>query len=991
MAISKKELADFFNALNENDPPYSLKAIKASQTDQQAIQSEFIPRWQQRVNLAKSYVNNPNFDNLIQNIQINFFETATSEKSKLQDFSLANLQSSPIPYIQTPGKIDGATYAKGLGNPCCVIAGHPTHIGGSAFRANQYGGAGDVQEEMYTDNLPLSVAIAAKLGGGIHNGEFQYTQNVTEKLNNRGALLVRGIEHNGQIYSAIISVAPDLFDKNSPYVGLVNENGTTNLADPRWAIYAKEIYKMYDNFSAAAKADPNQPIVLTGLGAGVFSAQSDEAKLIQGICLRLALENHPELKAKASAGLLHLPYHDKTVMAGFNLSSNNPNFNNLFKIVNDSHKQVQLEKKPVIAPTVQASTFDANQLLKNYLNTNQNDLAKMGYTIKTFANGMVIMDPNTKEGLYLSKLGEFGNPAGKHLSVNEDFKNRIMNDIQNISVMPKTIAPVANQNITLYNAPGNQLAIKFPNQAAQQAFLASIGGQQFFPAHDKFNAGKPCPTSVDPTNHVVYFTGYPVMNGDDAGSLGIAFANEGMRNNFYNTLLAKNQTQFARRYQGNATLYVHGLSPQSINNPPIQLDISQTTLNPILNKDVTIKPHEQVVISPQEAQNYLAHMERFKQQLDPNWVLYNKGELAGVVLNIQSALSAIAQGKDNYQVAFGGMGRYTGISLPENPREALLYAMNENIYGQLPPQVKGILDSMRHDIVHKERVVDPRFVAEQDALNAAKPLMSYLAANFFNNPNIMLGLHKARNDENRGTPLGAVMESLGFRITTGRHGTLEFNLMNCEFNVDLNNINNSNVKLNFAPGQESLHKIQPEKIEILISEMKKLQDPVNQFKPEAKKSNETPLTPQQKQAISDFTQTHQTTSLLKESHLLHHQGETGVLTQFDGAQNNKEKAMVQSIGKDLQNLNHQHHTNKSVDADITKLEKKIDSFDKKTPPHKQKNGSPTFGKSAFKEFLTNLKEGLQTLRSNLGFTSKNKLSTQHSQDTKKTQPKHNRR
>ncbi len=59
----------------------------------------------------------------------------------------------------------------------------------------------------------------------------------------------------------------------------------TNVTDHSWVLYAKEIYKMYNNLSAAAaKTEPAQPIILAGVGAGVvFSTYSDEAKLIQGI------------------------------------------------------------------------------------------------------------------------------------------------------------------------------------------------------------------------------------------------------------------------------------------------------------------------------------------------------------------------------------------------------------------------------------------------------------------------------------------------------------------------------------------------------------------------------------------------------------------------------------------------------------------------------------------------------------------------------------
>lgn len=544
-----------------------------------------------------------------------------------------------------------------------------------------------------------------------------------------------------------------------------------------------------------------------------------------------------------------------------------------------------------------------------------------------------------------------------------------------------------NGNITLSRTANNMLAMQFPSKAAQNAFLESMGGQQFFPADARFNAGKPCPASIDEANNVVYFNGYISSTGNDSGSLAVAFANETMRNNFYQTIFATNESnRYARGYEGSPSIYIAALGSNSRNNSSIQLNLSQTKLPSMLklNENNDIKPHEQVVISPQEAKKYWEYMQKVHFELVKPAAGYTSKQL-GLIENLERALLSISEGKDSFNASFGGQGRYLDGNLPSHPNEALLYIMDQKNYDPLPTHVKAILGNIRNDIIHRERILNPRFAAEQDALKAAKPLIDYLVKNATGS--FVLAIRQA--DERRNSPLSAAMESLGFKITYGRSG-LEFKLMNHEFNADLYNSNNVSVNLNFSPGQETLNKIQPEKVALLISQLKSLEEQVNNkvipHKPQL--PSEKPLSQEQKQVISDFTQTHNTKNLLKESHVLHHQNQTGVFTQFDGAQNNTEKKEVKMIGKQIEHLNNPKHTPTSISTTINDLEKNIDSAAQKNTPQKQKNSAPTFQKSGFKEFLKQLKQDLQTLRQALGLKSNNKLSNQNA---KKTQLKRNRR
>lgn len=545
-----------------------------------------------------------------------------------------------------------------------------------------------------------------------------------------------------------------------------------------------------------------------------------------------------------------------------------------------------------------------------------------------------------------------------------------------------------SENIVLSRTPNNMLAVKFPNKAAREAFLESIGGQQTFSADSRFNAGKPCPASVDETNNVMYFNGYVAGTGSDVGSLGISFANETMRNNFYYTLFniteINENKKYAKAYQGSAALYIAALTSNNPNNALIQINISQTPLKLPLNNDLTIKPHEQVVISSQDAQKYLDYMNNLESELSPLSIRYTSNKQMGLIINLKNILSAIANGEENFKEEIGGMGRFAGTDLSSNAKEALLQAMNEQNYGQLPDKAKEILNSVRNDIIHKERIEDPRFVAEKNALKTIKPLIAYLST-LYENPMALISLQYAKNKENQHLPLGATMDALGFKITSNRHDGLAFQLMNHEFYIDVNNLNNVDVKLNFSPGQEQFNKIEPEKIDALVKQIKDYQAYMNKIDNQI--PDQKPLSQEQKKVVSDFTNAHQTKNLLKEAHLYHHQNQPEVLTQFDGAQKSVEQKEVAKLGQKIQSLNNPSHTTETIAVAIDKLEKDIDSSAKKHISSKTKKSSPTFQKSGFQEFLKTLKEGLQTLKTNLGLTSKKQLSSQNSEDNKKIQKK----
>ena len=152
-------------------------------------------------------------------------------------------------------------------------------------------------------------------------------------------------------------------------------------------------------------------------------------------------------------------------------------------------------------------------------------------------------------------------------------------------------------------------------------------------------------------------------------------------------------------------------------------------------------------------------------------------------------------------------------------------------------------------------------------------------------------------------------------------------------------------------------------------------------------AKEKALSIEQKKAVSDFVSTHNTQTLLKESHIPHHFNDKKVLIQFNGAEKNNEKKEVEILGDKIQNLNKPHHTDKTIAIAINDLEKQIDSSVNKSNP-KQSNNIVKFGKSAFKECLAKLKENLQSLKQSLGLKSKLSPSAQQLDSSKKPQKKH---
>ncbi|MBS0290002.1 MAG: hypothetical protein JSS07_08235 [Proteobacteria bacterium] len=334
MPITKETLKNNLERIKKTVPrTVKMRNVK-DKVELQKLEEDFKPRWAKRVEVAKNFIEN--FEEYTKDIKIDSFkDTKISQAQTLNDLK------SQTPKIKTV-QIDGGTYAASLPNPppLVIIAGNSSHIGGSAYRTGG-NGAGDAQEEKYAETMPIALAIASKVGENITTkGDINYNAQTQEVLRARAALKVTGIKYGNQKNTkscdAIVSVAPDL--NNDPkYAGLVLDNATTKFDDPRWDDFINEIYKMYNNLAAAIDASPaSQAVVLTSLGGGVYSKESPHAKLIQGMCLRMAFEKYPSLKEKAKQGLLSLPFPDETIMKGFALDTTDDLVEPIFNRVNQN-------------------------------------------------------------------------------------------------------------------------------------------------------------------------------------------------------------------------------------------------------------------------------------------------------------------------------------------------------------------------------------------------------------------------------------------------------------------------------------------------------------------------------------------------------------------------------------------------------------------------------------------------------------------------------
>ncbi|CDZ78350.1 hypothetical protein BN59_02660 [Legionella massiliensis] len=334
-----REKLDIKHPRNSDDPANTAPAsiaetkLRAKGKDDIAekVKKEFAPRWLQRMAMYDYFLQN--YEDLVRNTTINTFGQGTDASPYTGlDFDTLSSKSPKIKEVRE----DGGLYTSKLKNPLMVIAGNEEAVPGSAYRAfavdkktGNPKGVGDAQEEKTTQTLCGGLVIAAIAGKEVtEEGDFKYANDVSVILDKHAALVATGLFHGEQKspYGMVISCAPAMNDEEKAYYNLVEKEvadvGLTSTfsSNELWNDYIKEIHQMYQNLAVALSKTSADNIVLTLPGSGVYSRNSMHAKLIQGICLRMAFEVNPVLLEKAQADQIHLPFADAVVMAGFHLS-----------------------------------------------------------------------------------------------------------------------------------------------------------------------------------------------------------------------------------------------------------------------------------------------------------------------------------------------------------------------------------------------------------------------------------------------------------------------------------------------------------------------------------------------------------------------------------------------------------------------------------------------------------------------------------------------
>lgn len=332
LAKENETAEQVWERLNKDEVAYKIlldKVIQTTTSNMEKARKEWESRFAKRLDVIKSYMEYTN--NLQENIdqmhitQINKIQNDKDQLSKEENSKFAKLDSQ---------RKDGGQWAMELskqGKVLVWIAGNAESLGGSTIRPFK---TGDAQEEKLAENLPVCFATAAKLGCEVKCGDIDYPKEYAKNLFDKGALLAQNIYFkNGEnhiIIDAVTVAAPNIEpDKALDDLKQLIRNssiGETDINDPKWNLYIKKIYTMFNNLCAATakalKAGDIENILFTLAGSGVYSANSLQAKLIQGYCFRLAIENYPVIIDKIQEGKVHLPYPDDTVMAAFLLDEN---------------------------------------------------------------------------------------------------------------------------------------------------------------------------------------------------------------------------------------------------------------------------------------------------------------------------------------------------------------------------------------------------------------------------------------------------------------------------------------------------------------------------------------------------------------------------------------------------------------------------------------------------------------------------------------------
>lgn len=282
-SCQEADLFRYLNGLDMTRPPAIVHSSKQMN----------LHKWQARVQVAKDFYG-PNHQQNVQQIQ------AVAVTADIGGHAPA---AAGMPAIQiVRGAKDGVQHgfdqAPAGVKPVVMIAADAKILGGKPFGK---GTVGNAQEEAVCNSVALVPAMASKglmshVGSG---GKVYASRQFTAMMESRQALHMSNVPAvnptTGQAchVDTVQVVAPDLRKKRHMSPGDIKQ-------------YAQEIYKVYRNALAAMveNSDPNQPLVITFPGSGVFAGPKDRpeiqqlAREIQGLCLREAMQNTPGLAGR---------------------------------------------------------------------------------------------------------------------------------------------------------------------------------------------------------------------------------------------------------------------------------------------------------------------------------------------------------------------------------------------------------------------------------------------------------------------------------------------------------------------------------------------------------------------------------------------------------------------------------------------------------------------------------------------------------------------
>ena len=309
----KEKLSNHLKLLNKNQVPTS-------------VANKPVGKWKERVEVFEDFIKN--FETYKKEIKVQHYATPVSQSP------ISLMDTPPAIQFEALGAIDGGDLAKEKGaiakkKPIMLIAANAEHIGGSLYRVVGKK-TGDAQEEQAGNNYAGALAVASIPGAatGIDaHGDIHYSKGYHDLLLQRGAIDVSNIPGpNGIRCDQILLAAPDLKNQKECFI-----KGTFQAQN-----YAEQILTMYRNaFSALANKDPGQPIIFTLPGSGVYLGDDpiiqEQAKKIQGLCLRQVLNENPSLANHK----FYLPYGKNSPVLKFAMGdvANNPALDQEKKIV----------------------------------------------------------------------------------------------------------------------------------------------------------------------------------------------------------------------------------------------------------------------------------------------------------------------------------------------------------------------------------------------------------------------------------------------------------------------------------------------------------------------------------------------------------------------------------------------------------------------------------------------------------------------------------